>query len=51
MGKAAANALPKLGGDMYIMSKGGIKRFDGMFKEYKKLVMKKVLMSEDFNFI
>lgn len=31
-----------LGGELWVLSKCQLRRFDGSFREYKKLVMKKV---------
>ena len=39
------NALP---GELWVMSKQRLQRFDGSFKEYKKMITKKVLAGKDF---
>lgn len=35
-------------GELWVMSKQRLQRFDGTFKEYKKLITKKVLAGKDF---
>lgn len=48
-GKSSVAA--ELGGDLYVMSKQRLRRFDGSFRDYKKLVIKKVLSNDDFTYI
>lgn len=45
--KESRNAGTALTGDLWVMSKQKVQRFDGSFKEYKKMIMKKVLSGED----
>ena len=35
-------------GELWVMSKQRLQRFDGSFKEYKKMITKKVLAGKDF---
>ncbi len=42
--RAAGTAL---GGDLWVMSKRKVQRYDGTFKEYKRKIMKSVLSGED----
>ena len=37
-----------LKGELWVMSKQRLQRFDGSFKEYKKMITKKVLAGKDF---
>jgi hypothetical protein len=39
-------ALPR--GELWVLSKQRLQRFDGSFSEYKKLITKKVLAGKDF---
>ncbi len=36
-----------LAGDLWVMSRKKVQRFDGAFREYKKMIMKRVLSGED----
>ncbi len=38
-----------LQGELWVMSKQQLQRFDGTFKEYKKQVLKKLLRSDDLD--
>ena len=43
---AAGTGLPP--GELWVLSKCRLQRFDGSFKEYKKMITKKVLAGKDF---
>lgn len=38
-----------LQGELWVMSKQQLQRFDGTFKDYKKQVMKKLLRNDDLD--
>lgn len=46
--KESRDAGTALKGELWVMSKRKLQRFDGSFKEYKKMITKKVLAGKDF---
>jgi ATPase subunit of ABC transporter with duplicated ATPase domains len=45
--KASVNAGTALSGELWVMSKKKVQRFDGSFRDYKKAIRKVVLSGED----
>ena len=46
--KESRDAGTALQGELWVMSKQRLQRFDGSFNEYKKMITKKVLAGKDF---
>jgi ATPase subunit of ABC transporter with duplicated ATPase domains len=46
--KEAKSGLDAVKGELWVLSKCRLQRFDGSFKEYKKMITKKVLAGKDF---
>ena len=45
-GDSKGSKQPDLTGELWVMSKARLTRFDGSFKEYKKMILKKVINGE-----
>ena len=46
VGDSKVGKPPDLTGELWVMSKARLTRFDGSFKEYKKMILKKVINGE-----